>query len=138
MEQQLAEEKGYKIHLWGDEAKPLSGKLRKKFPKIKISQDYGEAQIVFVGLGSPRQEIFTVNTFYNRKIVAIPVGAAFDFISGKKTQAPYWMQRAGFEWLFRLLREPKRLWKRYLIYAPIFVVLVLYQKLLLGLKSTLR
>jgi len=134
----LSQNKGYKIYLWGDEAKTLSKKLKKKFPKIKISRDYGQAQIAFVGLGSPRQEIFTSKTFYNKDIVAIPVGAAFDFISGKKPQAPYWMQKTGFEWFFRLIREPGRLWKRYLIYAPLFVFLVLYQKLLLGLKSGLR
>lgn len=135
---QLAEEKGYKIHLLGGTGKNLSKKLQKTFPEIKMSQDYNQAQIVFVGLGSPRQEIFAAKTFYTKKAVAIPVGAAFDFISGNKPQASYWMQSTGFEWFFRLLHEPRRLWKRYLIYAPIYVVLVLYQKLLLGLKSTFR
>jgi N-acetylglucosaminyldiphosphoundecaprenol N-acetyl-beta-D-mannosaminyltransferase len=64
--------------------------------------------------------------------VLVGVGAAFDFISGCKPQAPRWMQRAGLEWLFRLLSEPRRLWRRYSRY-PLFVVLVILQKL--GLKN---
>lgn len=135
---QLAAKNGYKIHLLGRSTKNLSQKLKKILPGIKITQNSSQAQIIFVGLGSPHQEIFTAQTFYPKKVVAIPVGAAFDFISGEKPQAPVWMQRTGFEWLFRFLHEPGRLWKRYLIYVPLYVVLVLYQKLLLGLKSTLR
>jgi N-acetylglucosaminyldiphosphoundecaprenol N-acetyl-beta-D-mannosaminyltransferase len=49
------------------------------------------------------------------------VGAAFDFIAGEKAQAPAWLQRAGLEWLFRLICEPRRLWRRYLIHNPRFV-----------------
>ena len=54
--------------------------------------------------------------------VLVGVGAAFDFLSGTVAQAPSWMQRAGLEWLFRLTREPKRLWRRYARYNPRFVV----------------
>jgi N-acetylglucosaminyldiphosphoundecaprenol N-acetyl-beta-D-mannosaminyltransferase len=64
--------------------------------------------------------------------VMIGVGAAFDFLSGKKPQAPRWIQRSGFEWLYRLASEPKRLWPRYRQY-PLFVWLVLLK--LLGLKE---
>ena len=64
--------------------------------------------------------------------VMLGVGAAFDFHTGRKPQAPRWMQRSGLEWLFRLLSEPKRLWKRYLINNPLFVSLVLMQ--VLGLR----
>ena len=53
--------------------------------------------------------------------VLIGVGAAFDFHSGYKRQAPRWMQRSGLEWLFRLLSEPRRLYRRYLINIPLFV-----------------
>ena len=49
------------------------------------------------------------------RCVTVGVGAAFDFLSGAKAQAPGWMQRAGLEWLFRLIHEPRRLWRRYLI-----------------------
>jgi N-acetylglucosaminyldiphosphoundecaprenol N-acetyl-beta-D-mannosaminyltransferase len=62
----------------------------------------------------------------------VGVGAAFDFLSGNKPQAPRWMQRNGLEWLFRLFSEPRRLWKRYLLGYPRFVTLVLLQKM--GLK----
>ena len=57
--------------------------------------------------------------------VMIGVGAAFDFLAGTKPQAPRWMQRSGLEWVFRLLSEPKRLWKRYLVGNPRFIYLVL-------------
>jgi N-acetylglucosaminyldiphosphoundecaprenol N-acetyl-beta-D-mannosaminyltransferase len=63
--------------------------------------------------------------------VLIGVGAAFDFLSGHKPQAPRWMQRSGLEWLFRLGTEPRRLWRRYAEY-PLFVALVAAQ--LLGLR----
>jgi N-acetylglucosaminyldiphosphoundecaprenol N-acetyl-beta-D-mannosaminyltransferase len=59
--------------------------------------------------------------------VLIGVGAAFDFLSGQKQQAPRWMMRHSLEWLYRLLQEPRRLWRRYLVYNPLFVVLVLLQ-----------
>ena len=64
--------------------------------------------------------------------VLVGVGAAFDFLSGTKRQAPRWIQRSGFEWLFRLLNEPGRLWRRYAEY-PLFGLLVVAQKL--GLKK---
>ena len=57
------------------------------------------------------------------------VGAAFDFHSGQKRQAPRWMMKVGLEWLFRLATEPHRLWKRYLIYNPLFLVLMMLQGL---------
>jgi N-acetylglucosaminyldiphosphoundecaprenol N-acetyl-beta-D-mannosaminyltransferase len=61
--------------------------------------------------------------------VLIGVGAAFDFHSGLKRQAPRWMQRSGLEWLFRLATEPRRLWRRYLVNNPLFTLLVLQQAL---------
>ena len=63
--------------------------------------------------------------------VMLGVGAAFDFHSGLKPQAPAWMQRVGLEWLFRLAAEPRRLWKRYLYHNPRFMVLAVGE--LLGL-----
>ena len=61
--------------------------------------------------------------------VLIGVGAAFDFHAGLKRQAPRWMQRSGLEWLFRLLTEPRRLWRRYLRNNPLFVWQLLLQAL---------
>ena len=60
------------------------------------------------------------------------VGAAFDFHTGRVSQAPRWMMRAGLEWLYRLLQEPRRLWQRYLILNPLFLAHVVLQ--LLGLR----
>lgn len=87
------------------------------------------ADIVFVGLGCPRQEIYA---FENRQAISLPliaVGAAFDFHAGLLPQAPKWMQDRGLEWLFRLVHEPRRLWRRYLILNPLYVWFVLRQKL---------
>lgn len=65
--------------------------------------------------------------------VMLGVGAAFDFHAGRVRQAPRWIQRSGFEWLYRLAAEPRRLWKRYLTNNPRFILSILAQKL--GLRS---
>ena len=62
-----------------------------------------------------------------RAPVVIGVGAAFDFHAGLKRQAPRWMQRSGLEWFFRLITEPRRLWRRYFINNPLFVWNILLQ-----------
>jgi N-acetylglucosaminyldiphosphoundecaprenol N-acetyl-beta-D-mannosaminyltransferase len=91
------------------------------------------ADIVWVGVSSPKQEFWMACM---RPLLQAPVligvGAAFDFHSGTVAQAPRWMQRAGFEWLFRLLTDPRRLWRRYLIDNPWFLFELGRQKL--GLK----
>ena len=68
--------------------------------------------------------------------IFIGVGAAFDFFAGRVRQAPRWMMSLGLEWLFRLFQEPKRLWRRYLIYNPLFVVRASAQ--LLGVRKYLQ
>jgi N-acetylglucosaminyldiphosphoundecaprenol N-acetyl-beta-D-mannosaminyltransferase len=78
--------------------------------------------ILWVGLGSPKQDFWmSLNRPFLDVPVMIGVGAAFDFIAGVKPQAPTWMRRMGFEWLFRLCCEPRRLWKRYLIGNSLFI-----------------
>ncbi len=88
-----------------------------------------EADVVWVGLGTPKQDWWVAN---HRPLlhapVLIAVGAAFDFHSGHVRQAPKWMQRNGFEWLFRLSQDPRRLWSRYLIMNTQFVARVLRQQ----------
>ncbi len=80
------------------------------------------AGILLVGLGCPKQERWmAAHTDLLSKVVLIGVGAAFDFIAGAKAQAPSWVQRAGMEWLFRLVTEPRRLWRRYLYHNPRFL-----------------
>lgn len=80
-------------------------------------------RLLFVGLGCPKQEKWMAAHRGRVNAVMIGVGAAFDFLAGTKPQAPAWMQAAGLEWLFRLVHEPRRLWKRYLIQNPRFVFL---------------
>lgn len=73
------------------------------------------ADIVWVGLGTPKQDVVAPAVAEAAGVVAIAVGAAFDFLSGHKTEAPRFLHRTGLEWLFRLAVEPRRLWRRYLI-----------------------
>jgi len=89
------------------------------------------AAIVFVGLGCPRQEVFAYEHVAALGCPVLAVGAAFDFQAGAK-QAPSWMQQRGLEWLFRLVREPKRLWRRYLLLNPLYCFLMSAQALGLG------
>ncbi|MGZ9166500.1 MAG: WecB/TagA/CpsF family glycosyltransferase, partial [Anaerolineales bacterium] len=82
-----------------------------------------QVRILFVGLGCPRQEMWIDDQRGYIPAVMIGVGAAFDFHAGLKPQAPVWMQKLGLEWSFRLLTEPRRLWKRYVYHVPRFIVL---------------
>jgi N-acetylglucosaminyldiphosphoundecaprenol N-acetyl-beta-D-mannosaminyltransferase len=96
---------------------------------IKMINDSG-AQIVWIGLSTPKQEKWMSSHLKKLKApVLIGVGAAFDIHSGLKPQAPAWMRNSGLEWLFRLITEPKRLWKRYAINNPMFVALAARQLL---------
>lgn len=81
------------------------------------------AQVVFVGLGCPKQEQWMHRHQGQINAVMVGVGAAFSFFSGEVSQAPHWMMRLGLEWLYRFGQEPGRLWKRYLINNPMFVLL---------------
>lgn len=148
----------FKIFLYGTNKKTLNKLLLKliyKYPDLKIvgavsstykkiskkekveiikEIDNSQADILFVGIGSPLQEVFSEKLLneapkLKKNIIIITVGAAFDFISGVKPQAPRFLQKLGFEWLFRLFYEPYRLWKRYLFYGPLFTYLVFKQKL---------
>jgi N-acetylglucosaminyldiphosphoundecaprenol N-acetyl-beta-D-mannosaminyltransferase len=83
------------------------------------------ARILFVGLGCPKQEIWMADHRGKIQAVMLGVGAAFDFHAGAKPQSPVWMQTIGLEWLFRLLTEPRRLWKRYLFHNPRFILLAI-------------
>ena len=93
---------------------------------VKQIVDSG-AQILLVGLGCPKQEYWMASHQGRIPAVMLGVGAAFDFLSGRRPMAPVWVQNIGFEWFFRLLCEPRRLWKRYLIYNTSFVILFALQ-----------
>ncbi len=85
------------------------------------------ASIVLVGLGCPRQETWV---YENRELLSMPmlaVGAAFDFHAGMLSQAPTWLQKRGLEWLYRLRKEPGRLWKRYAVTNTLYLVYIAMQ-----------
>lgn len=137
------------IYLFGTTEATL-GKLRSAletaFPGLKIAGSYAPpfrpltvvedetiinqinssgANVVFVGLGCPKQELWMAEHRGRINAVMIGVGAAFDFHAGTTKTAPKWMQSAGLEWLFRLLSEPRRLWKRYLVTNTKFILYIL-------------
>ncbi|MDZ7578804.1 MAG: WecB/TagA/CpsF family glycosyltransferase [Candidatus Nanopelagicales bacterium] len=80
------------------------------------------AQIVWVGLGTPKQDWEVARLAESLPVVAMAVGAAFDFMAGTKPQAPEWLRASGLEWAYRLGTEPKRLWRRYLWGNPRFLI----------------
>jgi len=82
------------------------------------------AGLVFLGLGCPKQDVFAYEHRESVRGVQLCVGAAFDFHSGAKPIAPAWMQRRGLEWLYRLIQEPHRLWRRYLVTNTVFLLRV--------------
>jgi len=97
-------------------------------PTIVNLLNASEANVIWVGLGSPKQDLWMqIYQPHLKGKLLIGVGAAFDFISGNKAQAPEWMRHAGLEWLFRLLSEPRRLWKRYIIYNVRFLMALFHQ-----------
>jgi N-acetylglucosaminyldiphosphoundecaprenol N-acetyl-beta-D-mannosaminyltransferase len=148
---QSAEQNGLGVFLFGGKPEllnELESKLLTRFPNLKIAgkiaskfrrisaeekmqiigqiQDSGAA-ITFVGLGCPRQEVWTFEFKDHLRMPVLAVGAAFNFHAGQLAQAPPLMQKSGTEWLFRFTREPKRLWKRYLILNPLYLTLLFLQ-----------
>jgi N-acetylglucosaminyldiphosphoundecaprenol N-acetyl-beta-D-mannosaminyltransferase len=148
---------GYRHFIYGGDADvpdQVAGKLRALCPEIHIvgadsppfraltpEEDAAVVQrinnaapdVLWIGLGTPKQELWMRK---HRDLLNVPVmvgvGAAFDFLASRKRQAPVWMQEHGLEWLFRLVQEPRRLWKRYLVGGSEFVFLAALD--LLGLR----
>jgi N-acetylglucosaminyldiphosphoundecaprenol N-acetyl-beta-D-mannosaminyltransferase len=84
------------------------------------------ADLVLVALGAPKQELWIAEAATDlRPAVLLGIGAAVDFIAGAARRAPGWMSASGLEWLFRLAQEPRRMWRRYLVRDPEFLVIVL-------------
>lgn len=146
--------RGYRHFFYGGaEGVPekLANRLQRRFPGLQVAGCYSppfrpltdeederivqsinekEPDIVWVGLSTPKQERWMAAHVGRLSApVLIGVGAAFDFHSGLKRQAPRWMQRSGTEWIFRLITEPRRLGRRYLVNNPTFVLLMLRQML---------
>ena len=146
----LGQDRGYRHYFYGGTEAALEKlvmALKQTYPKINIVGQYSppfrplnpeelkqvidninksQADILWVGLGSPKQDFWIKENRDKLNVsVMVGVGAAFDFLSGAKKQAPRWMQKTGLEWLFRLACEPKRLWRRYIIGNPRFVYLLI-------------
>ncbi len=132
----------------------ISARLKKDYPNLKVNYVFSppfkfltaaedaritenirnsKTDILFVGLGCPKQERWMAEHKDKLQSVMLGVGASFDFYAGNMRESPEWISKIGFEWLFRLTQEPKRLWRRYLILNPRFIWLALLQ--LLGLKK---
>ncbi len=152
---QLSAEKGYSIFFFGAEenvVKTVIKKYKEKYPSLNVAgyrngyftteeeQEIVEriqkskADILLVGFGTPQKEYFVYKYKYELKVPVIHgVGGSFDVVAGKTKRAPLWMQKYGLEWFFRILQEPRRMWKRYLVTNTLFVVFILLE--LLGLKN---
>lgn len=154
---------GYRHFLYGGgpgQVEKLAESLRQKLPGLQVVGTYSPpfrplaaqedaaicAQInaaapdvLWVGLGTPKQERWMHDHRAKLRVpVLVGVGAAFDIHAGTKSQAPEWMREHGFEWFYRLAQEPRRLWKRYLVYGAEFVVRAGLELLGLGGKAHAR
>lgn len=114
-----------RLQIVGAESPPFSPLSREEQDAAACRIDGSGAGLVFVGVGSPKQENFVWEQKSKIKAVQLCVGAAFDFIAGTKRRAPAWMQRIGLEWLHRVCGEPLRLGKRYALGNARFVALLL-------------
>ncbi|MEL7522710.1 MAG: WecB/TagA/CpsF family glycosyltransferase, partial [Cyanobacteria bacterium J06553_1] len=103
---------------------------------LKLIEEINQsgAEIIFVCLGCPKQEIWMSQYHGAIKGVMIGVGAVFSMYAGLTPRAPFWIQRAGLEWLYRLIQEPRRLWRRYGSTIPPFIYLALSQLLIPQIK----
>jgi exopolysaccharide biosynthesis WecB/TagA/CpsF family protein len=148
-----AAEEGLSIYLYGSKAsvlEALSRNLCQRFPRLIIAgtqpskfrhvspqekQETAEqirnsgAAITFVGLGCPRQEVWAYEYRDDLSMPLIAVGAAYDFHAGNLAKSPEILSKIGLEWLFRMIKEPKRLWKRYVFLNPLYLWLFLLQAL---------
>lgn len=153
----LAAEKGIAVGFYGAtniSLEKLQRNLKAKFPDLNIAYTFSPPfrplsedeeskiiseilesglQILFVSLGCPKQERWMATHVDRLPIAMVGVGAAFDLIAGLMPTAPSWMQRSGLEWLFRLMLEPRRLWKRYLFLNSRFIYHIIFH--VLGLRK---
>jgi exopolysaccharide biosynthesis WecB/TagA/CpsF family protein len=148
--------RGYRHFFYGGEpgvAERLAASLKTRFPGLNVvgtcsppfrplsaNEDAEMVEMIsraapdvlWVGLGAPKQERWMHEHKDRLRVpVLVSVGAAFDLLSGRRRQAPRWMREHGFEWFFRLLQEPRRLWRRYLVYGAEFIAYLALDRLLL-------
>jgi N-acetylglucosaminyldiphosphoundecaprenol N-acetyl-beta-D-mannosaminyltransferase len=109
------------IRVAGTYSPPFRPLTREEDEGIAALIEAAAPDVLWVGLSTPKQEYWMYEHRDRLKVpVILGVGAAFDFTTGRVKQAPSWMQEHGLEWLFRLVHEPRRLWRRYLIYGSRF------------------
>jgi N-acetylglucosaminyldiphosphoundecaprenol N-acetyl-beta-D-mannosaminyltransferase len=109
------------VNIVGIESPPFRPLSQKEEGEVARRIAESAADIVWVGIGTPRQDWFCHDFAQRVPATFVAVGAAFDFIAGEKRQAPSWMQEHGLEWAYRLITEPRRLASRYLIHNARFV-----------------
>ncbi|HEY6331605.1 MAG TPA: WecB/TagA/CpsF family glycosyltransferase [Blastocatellia bacterium] len=149
---ELAESAGLSVFFLGAKQEAIAAAVREyraTYPRLQVAGYrngyFGEreskaiaeeikqtgAELLFVGMGSPAQERWIAQYGAESGVrFAMGVGGSFDHVTGAVPRAPLWMQRAGMEWLHRLMREPRRMWRRYLIGNTRFIYLVMMQRLL--------
>jgi N-acetylglucosaminyldiphosphoundecaprenol N-acetyl-beta-D-mannosaminyltransferase len=123
------------LDIVGMEAPPFRPLGAHEQDELAARIEAAKPDIVWVGVGTPRQDNFVALHAQRFGCTLVPVGAAFDFNSGTKRAAPIIVQRMGMEWLFRFAMEPRRLWRRYLIGIPVFIFGVVSD---LGRRKTSR
>jgi N-acetylglucosaminyldiphosphoundecaprenol N-acetyl-beta-D-mannosaminyltransferase len=147
----VAESRGWSVGFYGASQKvidQIQERAANDFPKLKVAyalsppfrplSDNEESEIknkiaaaspdlLFVGLGCPKQENWMSKNSPDLKPIMFGVGASFDFFAGNVKESPPWIGNLGLEWLYRLWQEPRRLWYRYLILNPRFIVQALLQ-----------
>ncbi len=118
-----------RLQIVGTHTPPFRPLTPDEFAAFQAQITAARPDIIWVGLSTPKQELFMSSTIAKLDVpIMIGIGAAFDLISGRVKQSPRWIQRSGFEWLYRLIQEPRRLWKRYLKNNPLFVWRAFLQK----------
>jgi N-acetylglucosaminyldiphosphoundecaprenol N-acetyl-beta-D-mannosaminyltransferase len=152
----LLEEKGLSVFILGAR-EPVVSKaaavLRERYPKLNVAgwhhgffEKQGEESrkvveiinraapdLLFVGFGMPLQEYWIEENLGSlRAGIVLPAGSMIEYIAGEKKPTPTWMANSGLEWFYRLLREPRRLWKRYLLGNPLFILRVVGRRIRFG------
>ncbi|RPI25719.1 MAG: glycosyltransferase [Acidobacteria bacterium] len=143
---ETADEKGYRIFFFGAKEKILQAvlsRVRSEYPGVQVAgwqngyfkpEDEwniarkirtSRADILFIAFGTPKKELWVARYLQAMGVPVVHgVGGSFDVFAGLIPRAPVWMQKAGLEWLFRLLQEPRRMWKRYLVTNSLFIALL--------------
>lgn len=108
------------VRIVAAESPPYRPLMDEEYGKLVADIQSAGPVVVWIGTGTPKQDYLVDRLQRDVSAPVIPVGAAFDFIAGAKERAPRWMQKAGLEWSYRLITEPRRLWRRYLIDSASF------------------